>query len=158
VILEYPEGVKMVFTSTLSNSFESYYELLIGTHASIMLFGESKGLLFKEPDAVDMGWELYARKEEWGVDEGILLDADATKYQELKDGKLIVKVKEKDRPAEKKSNWCCELEDFFRSIRQKTPSACDAESAMVTAVAAIVADEAMQKQAVVKFTEDHFKA
>ncbi|MEW6355153.1 MAG: Gfo/Idh/MocA family oxidoreductase [Planctomycetota bacterium] len=156
-IFDYPGGVKMVFTSTLSNSFESYYELLIGTHASVMLFGEAKGLLFKEPDAVEMGWELYARKEEWGVDEGILLDADATKYQELKDGKLVVKVKEEDRPTEKKTIWRCELEDFCRSIRRQTPSACDAESALVTAAASIVADEAIQKQTVVKFTEDHFK-
>jgi len=158
VLVRYPEGVKMVYTAMLSSSFEGCFELLIGTHASVLLVGERKGLLFKEPDAVDMGWELYARKEEWGEEEGILLDANATKYQEVKDGKLIVKVKEEDRPKEEKTPWRCELEDFFRSIRQKKPVACTADAALVTAVASIVADEAIAGQSVVKFNADQFKA
>lgn len=157
VIVRYPEGMKMVLTSMLSSSYGGVYELLVGTHASALLLNESKGLLFKEPDAADLGWELYAKKEPWGVDEGILLDADATKYQEIKDGKVIVKVKEEDRPKFQKSNLACELEEFFRSIREKTPLACDAESALVTAVTSIVTNEAIEKQSIVQFTEDHFK-
>jgi len=78
VIFEYPNGVRMVFASSLATSFDSEYYLLHGTFATIM-GRDRRAWMFKEVDSPLLGWEVYARKESFYKETGIVLGANATK-------------------------------------------------------------------------------
>lgn len=77
-VLEFANGVNMVYHATLANSFESDYEVLYGSDSAIML-RESNAWLFKEVDSPLLGWEVYAKKETFQKETGIVLKADASK-------------------------------------------------------------------------------
>lgn len=79
---EYPSGAQLTFESTLANSFDADYEILYGSDAAIMMRG-SKAWMFKEVDAPLLGWEVYARKDQFYKETGIALIANATKLANL---------------------------------------------------------------------------
>src|SRR5581483_10480343 len=79
--------------ATLANSFDESYDLFMGTDAAIVLRGQ-RAWMFKEPDASQLGWEVFARKDEMVIGDvaagsglqlgtGIALVADATKQLAL---------------------------------------------------------------------------
>jgi predicted dehydrogenase len=77
-VLEYPGGVLASYECTLANSFDSDYEMFYGTDSAIML-RQNKAWMFKEVDSPLLGWEVYARKDEFHKETGIALVANATK-------------------------------------------------------------------------------
>jgi hypothetical protein len=77
-IFEYPGGIRFMYDATLCNSFDKDYEMYYGTQAAVMV-RDAKAWLFKEPDAPLMGWEVYARKDDFYTETGIALVANATK-------------------------------------------------------------------------------
>lgn len=79
---EYPGGARLTCECTLANSFDADYEILYGTDAAIMMRG-SKAWMFKEVDAPLLGWEVYARKDQFYKETGIALIANATKLANL---------------------------------------------------------------------------
>jgi predicted dehydrogenase len=86
--LFWDDGVVMNYQATLANSYGGNYEVINGTNGSIRLAG-SHGWMFKEADAATQGWEVYATRQQFHSDEGIVLIADATKLAEqgrLKEG------------------------------------------------------------------------
>jgi predicted dehydrogenase len=92
-VLEYPNGIRMVYDATLTNSFDGAYELFLGTDAAAIL-RDQRAWMFKEADAGQLGWEVFARKDELTIGDvsagsgvklatGIALVADATKQLAL---------------------------------------------------------------------------
>jgi len=81
-VFEYPGGAHLTFESTLANSFDADYEILYGTDAAIMMRG-NKAWMFKEVDSPLLGWEVYARKDQFYKETGIALIANATKLTNL---------------------------------------------------------------------------
>jgi len=77
-VLEFPGGVLMTYDATLANSFDGDYAMFYGTDAAVML-RESKAWLFKEVDSPLLGWEVYASKEVFYKETGIVLKANASK-------------------------------------------------------------------------------
>lgn len=77
-LVEYPGGVRLTYDATLGNSFGGTYELLQGDQSAVLLRG-ARAWMFKESDANALGWEVYARKEQVGDDQGIMLVANASK-------------------------------------------------------------------------------
>jgi len=78
LVVEYGNGVRLVQTCTLANSFEGEYEVYYGTDGTVTFLG-SKSWLFKEADAPLLGWEVYARKDSFYQENGIALMMDASK-------------------------------------------------------------------------------
>ncbi|MEY2429609.1 MAG: hypothetical protein QOJ40_2494 [Verrucomicrobiota bacterium] len=82
-VLEYPGGVNLVYNGTLANSFDADYEMLYGSDAALMTREskehEKKAWLFKEVDSPMLGWEIYATKNNFYQETGIVLAANATK-------------------------------------------------------------------------------
>jgi predicted dehydrogenase len=76
--LEYPGGVIMSYNATLANSFDGEYTMFYGTDAAVML-RESKARLIKEVDSPLLGWEVYASKEVFYKETGIVLKANSSK-------------------------------------------------------------------------------
>jgi predicted dehydrogenase len=92
-VIEYPGGVRLVYDATLTSSFEGSYELFQGTDCSILL-RDQRAWMFKETDAGQLGWEVFARKDPFAIGDpttgagekvavGIALVADATKQLAL---------------------------------------------------------------------------
>src|SRR6266545_2542440 len=83
-VFEFSEGARLTCACTLANSFDADYELLYGTDAAIMTRG-NKAWMFKEVDSPLLGWEVYARKDQFYKETGIALIANATKLTNLGD-------------------------------------------------------------------------
>jgi predicted dehydrogenase len=80
VILEYPDGVNLIFHSSLANSFDSDYEIYYGSDSALMV-RDDKAWMFKEADSPLLGWEVYARKDKFQEEEGVALVMNATKLK-----------------------------------------------------------------------------
>jgi predicted dehydrogenase len=87
-VFEFPEGanagVRLLCDATLCSSFDSEYEMYYGTDSAILMqpgneTRESKAWMFKEEDAPLLGWEVYARKDNFGAETGVSLVANASK-------------------------------------------------------------------------------
>jgi predicted dehydrogenase len=76
--LTWDNGVAMHWQATLANSYGGHYETVHAVNAAIKL-AWTHAWLFKEPDAPTQGWEVYATRQQFFNDEGIVLVADATK-------------------------------------------------------------------------------
>jgi predicted dehydrogenase len=77
-VFEYPQGITLTYDATLANSFDGDFAMFYGTDAAVML-RESKAWLFKEVDSPLLGWEVYASKEVFYKETGIVLKANASK-------------------------------------------------------------------------------
>ena len=80
--LEFGEGLQMQYDATLANSYESDFETYFGTEAAIVVRGP-KAWMFKEADAPALGWEVYAKKDTFYKETGIVLMAGASKQKNL---------------------------------------------------------------------------
>jgi len=78
VVIEYPGGASHSVEVTIANSFDSEYDIFYGSDSAIMV-RDRHAWMFKESDAQLLGWEVYARKESFFKESGIVLGADATK-------------------------------------------------------------------------------
>jgi predicted dehydrogenase len=76
--LIFRDGVEMHYQATLANSFGGRHEVFFGTNAAIKL-AWTHGWMFKEADSPQLGFEVYANRQQFHNDEGITLIADATK-------------------------------------------------------------------------------
>jgi predicted dehydrogenase len=77
-VIEYPNGVVHNVECTLGNSFDSSYDIFYGSDSAIMM-RDRHAWMFKEVDSQLLGWEVYAKKENFYKETGIVLGADASK-------------------------------------------------------------------------------
>jgi predicted dehydrogenase len=77
-VAEYPGSVRLVYDATLANSFDAAYEIIYGNYAA-MLFRDNRQWLFQEVNTMLLGWEIYAMKEEFYKQTGIVIAAGASK-------------------------------------------------------------------------------
>jgi predicted dehydrogenase len=77
VVVEFPSGVHMICTCSLTTSFDERYDMFYGSDSTILL-RDKQAWMFKEVDAPELGWEVYARRDRFHREVGIALVADAT--------------------------------------------------------------------------------
>lgn len=83
-VVEFPGGVNMTYDATLANSFDGEYEVIYGSDAAVLM-REDKAWMFKEVDSALLGWEVYAKKETFYKETGIVLKAGASKAVQNED-------------------------------------------------------------------------
>ena len=76
-IFELEGGAPMLYDATLTSSFDAAYDTYSGRDSTIM-FRDHRAWMFKEVDAPLLGWEVYARKDQFYKELGIALVANAT--------------------------------------------------------------------------------
>lgn len=89
--LVWANGVTMQWSATLASSYGGQFEVLHCVNAAIRL-AWTHAWLFKEVDSPTQGWEVYATRQQFFNDEGIVLVADATKLAaqgRLKQGAML---------------------------------------------------------------------
>ena len=154
VIFEYPSGVKLQYQSLTTNEYDGFAEQFMGDKGTLVI-STGKALLFREPKAEQLAWQDMAHKEAVGGKEGIVLDASKTPRL-AKQQSQGQKIGAKDRA--KKDDYLLELEDFFLSIRDGHEPFCSPRVALDTCVAAIKANEAMDKRDRVVIAPEDYKA
>ncbi len=77
-VFEFPGGVTGNYNATLANSFDAEYEMFYGSDAAVML-RDASAWMFKEVDSPLLGWEVYASKQTFYKETGIVLKAGASK-------------------------------------------------------------------------------
>ena len=85
-MIEFPGGVRMNYNASLATSFDAEYELLYGSDATVMMRQDnsgSKAWMFKEVDSPLLGWEVYARKDSFFNETGIVLAVGSSKQKAL---------------------------------------------------------------------------
>jgi hypothetical protein len=82
-VFEYPGGVHVTYEGTLGNSFDAETSMFYGTDCAIMM-RDRRAWMFKEVDAPLLGWEVYAKKDAFYKESGIVLSAGATKQDAQK--------------------------------------------------------------------------
>jgi len=152
VVLRYPKGRQLSYQASLVNGYGGTRELIVGDQASILCMGQHKALLFKEADAVAIGWEQYAKTELLGGKRGIVVDPDATKYVSHEKGEVLGSEADK-------ADYHAALEAFATAVRgdeqDKVP--CDVRAGMHAAVIALGAEEALREGKVITFTNESFE-
>lgn len=83
-VIEFAGGVRLNYDATLANSFDGDHEILYGSDAAVMM-RDNKAWMFKEVDSALLGWEVYARKDNFYKETGIALIAGGSKQAALGD-------------------------------------------------------------------------
>ncbi len=134
VALIWDDGVALDYEATLASSYGGQYELFAGTMGTVKL-AWSHGWLFKEADAPTQGWEVYATKQQFHTDEGIVLIADATRL--AAQGQLRQGIGLPYSPL------YYALGDFLQSVTEGAPVACTAADGLAATTLGILAHRAV---------------
>jgi predicted dehydrogenase len=135
--LVWPDGVALDYRATLASSLGGVHEVLHGSHGSVRL-AWSHGWLFKEADAPTEGWEVYATRQPFHTDEGIVLIADATQ--------LAAQGRLREGIGLPHPSLYYALADFVRSLTENAPPACTAEEGMRATIVGILTDQAIVRR------------
>ena len=149
-IIEFPNSVRMIYSSTLASSFSDSFTLFQGSNSSLIM-REKLGWMVKEADSPLLGWEVYARKEQVHNESGIAMVADATKILEA--------GKEPGREAVSATQdaLTLALDSFARSVRGDSRVACGPVEGYQATVAAIKANEAIAGGSKIVFDKSSFE-
>jgi predicted dehydrogenase len=138
-VVEFGRHVRLLYDCTIVNSFDGHYQLFCGSDSAIVI-RDSRAWMIKETDAPLLGWEVYARKDEFkpGKDTGISLVANASKL-------LAQGVDPAEAPAESETPLYYALAELVDNINlSKAPSA-NAQAGFEATLVAIKANEAVNK-------------
>jgi predicted dehydrogenase len=149
-IIEFPNSIRMIYSSTLASSFSDSFTLFQGSNSSLMM-REKQGWMIKEADSPLLGWEVYARKDQIHNETGIAMVADATKILEAG------KEPGKEALAPTQDALTRALEDFARSVRSDSKVACGPLEGYQATVAAIKANEAIVAGSRIVFGKSSFE-
>lgn len=148
-VFEYPNGFRHVYFATLANSFEADRDVFQGSDAAVMMH-KDRAWLFKESDAPNLGWEVYATKEAIHDESGIALVANATK---LLDEGLDPS---ENRDAYTKGPFYYSCESFLNAVRGTGKTACGPVEGFEATVVALKANEAVLTNSKVVFKKEWF--
>jgi predicted dehydrogenase len=149
-LIEFPNSVRMIYSSTLASSFSDSFTLFQGSNSSLLM-REKQGWMIKEVDSPLLGWEVYARKDQIHNETGIAMVADATKILEAG------KEPGKEALSPTQDALSRALDDFARSIRGDSRIACGPIEGYQATVAAIKANEAIVAGSRVVFDKSSFE-
>ncbi len=132
--LVWPGGVSLQWNATLAGSFGGQYEVLHFQNAAMKL-AWTHAWLFKEVDSPTQGWEVYATRQQFFNDEGIVLVADATK--------LAAQGRLKEGAGLPQTPLHYALADFCAAAVEGKPPACDMAAAARATILGILANQAI---------------
>jgi hypothetical protein len=138
-MLEWPDDVVLNFSGTLASSYGGEHQVVHGTNSSVKT-ANTHAWLFKESDAATQGWEVYATRQQFGGDEGIVLIADATQ--------LAAQGLLKEGAGLEHEPLFYAIADFFKSIDEAAPVAATADDGMKSTIAGIAAHTAIMTKTI----------
>jgi predicted dehydrogenase len=141
--MEWSDDVAFDFSGTLANSYGGEHQIAYGTNSAVKS-AVTHAWYFKEADAATQGWEVYATRQQFGGDEGIVLVADATQ--------LAAQGLLKEGAGLEHAPLYYAIADFIKSIDENLPVAASAEDGMKATIAGIAAHQAVMSRTVQTIT------
>lgn len=135
VILEYPHGQTVTFSSIESNDFDHITEQFMGTKGTLIMGREGQALLFN----VD---ERETSVEVSDPSDNVVLDASESRTADAA-GQTAAEASSSSDGEDRLLPYRLEIANFCSAIRSGTPLACGPEMAMRTAAAVVAANEAI---------------
>jgi predicted dehydrogenase len=77
-VFEYPGGVFLTYEASLGNSFDGELSLFFGSDCAVMV-RDRRAWMFQELDAPQLGWEVFAKRDAFYKESGIVLAAGYSK-------------------------------------------------------------------------------
>ncbi len=176
-VFEFPGGAHLTQEVTLANSFDGEYEIFYGTDSAIML-RDSRAWMFKETDAPLIGWEVYARKDQFFGETGIALVANATKLAAKEEAALAspfqntplyyaleafaynahqVKTAVEDFVATFGEGDAPAIAEHLSKLKESRLPAADAADGMQATIVALKANEAVLTRKRIEILDEWFK-
>jgi len=149
LIYEYPNGVKVVYTSIMANAYDGYGEWFMGDKGTLVLTEENKGLLFREPRAGKLEWEDDASTMQVGGRTAITLQARPTRRAQTSGEQLSYGAN--------RNAYYLELEHFCQCVRTNKTPRCTFEQAIPALVSVLLAEQAIASGTKQYFTPEMFK-
>ncbi len=143
--VHWDDRVVLNYEASLGTSYGGIYEIVQGSNGTVKL-AWSHGWLFKEADAPTQGWEVYATRQQFHTDEGIILVADATKL--AAQGQLARGI---GLPY---SSLYYALADFLKSATEGTPVVGTMADGLKATALGILANQAVREGTVVQVPAD----
>jgi predicted dehydrogenase len=134
---EYPQGRTAVFSTIESNAYGDYYEMFLGTKATLILRAETEAYLFEEGEKRATGLEVTPQGS------GPALEASETKPAATGGRSAAPSNHTTDR----RLSYRLEVSEFCAAVRVGKPLRCGPEKALGSARACLAAHEAVQKKA-----------
>lgn len=133
--LRWADETELNYSATLCNSFGGKHETFMAVNAAMKL-AWSHGWMFKEADAPQLGFEVYANRQQFHNDEGITLIADATKL--ASQGKL------KEGVGLPHSSAYYGVNDFLGAVIEGREAKCSVSEAARASMVALAVNEAVK--------------
>jgi len=134
---EYPQGRTAVFSTIESNAYDDYYEMFMGTKATLILRAETEVYLFEEGDKRATGLEVTPKGS------GPALEASETRAPDAAGKRGVMATDRTDR----RLSYRLEISEFCAAIRVGRPLRCGPDKALGSARACLAAHEAIEKKA-----------
>jgi predicted dehydrogenase len=138
---EYGGGRTATFTSIQSNTFDSYYEQIMGTKGTLILKSETEAYYFPEGNAPDKPTNLEVSKRSANA----IVDASESRTADVMGGRTV--SQSANEKFDRLQSYKNEINGFCAAIRTGTPVACGPEHAIGSAKACIRAYEACDQKA-----------
>ncbi len=159
-VYEYPSGLKLIYQSITTNSYDGQGEQFMGNEGTVII-SRKGGAVFREPGAPKLPWQKQAEeaKDAKGR-EGIAMKPGSTPTE---GGAANQESQKLDAGGEgnKKDrfhDYRHALAYWAKSIREgKKPEMATWKTALEAAIPCIKANEAMKKKEYIKITEDMYK-
>ncbi len=148
LLYEYPNGVKVVYSSITANAYDGYGEWFMGDQGTIVLTEENKGLLFREPRAGRLEWEQDASTQQVGGRTAITLQARPTRRAQTASEQLNYGAN--------RNAYYLELEHFCQCVRTSETPRCTPREAIPALATVLLAEEAIATGTKKQFTPDMF--
>ena len=138
---EYKGGRTATFTSIQSNTFDSYYEQIMGTKGTLILKAETEAYFFPEGSVADKPTNLEISKRSANA----IVDASESRTADVVGGRTV--SQSANEKFERLTSYKNEINAFCAAIRSGTPVNCGPEHAIGSAKACIRAYEACDQKA-----------
>jgi predicted dehydrogenase len=135
VILEYPLGRTVTFSSIESNDFDHITEQFMGTKGTLIMGREGQALLFTG--------EAETRVEVSDGSDNVVLDAAESRTADAAGRTVDAPSPDAAEQQDRLLPYRLEIASFCSAIRSRTPLACGTEMAMRTAAAVVAANQAI---------------
>mgnify|MGYP000206361695 FL=1 len=154
VIYEYANGVKVTYQSLTTNAFDDCSEQFMGKKGTLIMRLNGSGELYRERSAEELDFARFARRQNIGGREAIVLDAGATTQQDKRERTAGVPLASSGAS---KDDYFLEFEDFIACVRENRKPFCDVEVGFKDTVCILKANEAMEKGIKVTFKPEDFQ-
>lgn len=149
LLFEYPNGVKVQYSSITTNQYDGYGEWFFGDKGTLVLTDENKGMLFREPQAEKLEWQDEAKTEKVGGREAVVLDGAATRRRGTDLGEQLPY-------GGNRNAYYIELNQFCKSVRTGEKPICTVETALPALSTVLLANEAMVRRSRLEYTNQMF--